>query len=434
MRTSVPGKQNPVRAALLVLFTALSGMAAWSQSTDLVFENGSLVSGSAGADGAVYRFPNVNTTMDALVKINGRSSSSVSISNIDISNQGFSKAFQPRIQYGNGNVGSAITWWVEFEFQFVNSNTTNPANISEAYVTGLDIDGNNSSLREWDAFYGSVSSTIESNSPLTIIPVTGILNQPGLTGQQFLGTLTDFNGIDTSATQLMTTHYYQNTNIITIRFGATTTSSAANANRMYSVWFKNFTYSQPMNTLPVKLASFTATLNSNKADLKWTTASEINVSHFVIEKSLDGTNFQEAGIMFAYGNATDKTDYLFSDNLATTTAPVVFYRLRSVDIDGKFEYSETRIIRLGKQKANSINILTYPNPASSELRVTIPSGWQNKPVVYELFNINGQRVKRIQTASSGQTETLNISTMAPGVYIIQVNCEGVSVQQKIVKQ
>lgn len=436
MKTFVRFKQNCLKLVLLISFTACSVLAHSQAQTvaELKFENSSLYSGSAGQDGAIYLFPDVNSTMDALVKINGRSSASVNITSIDIANQGFNKAFQPQIRYGNGSVNSAITWWAEFEIQFVNKNTTTPANVSEAFLTGLDIDGNNGTLREWDTFYGSSSYTLETISSLSITPVIGSLNHLNLLGQQFLGSITDYTGIDTSATELMTTHRYLNTNTITLRFGATTTGFAGNPNRMYSVWFRNFTYSAPLNILPVKLASFTATLNNNKADLKWTTSSEINVSHFVIEKSLDGTNFQEAGIMFAYGNATDKTDYSFSDNLLNTTATVVYYRLRSVDMDGKAEYSATRIIRLGKQKDNAITILTYPNPVSNELRVTIPAAWQNKPVVYELFTVNGQSVKRSQAGNSGQTETLNISTLAPGLYIVSVSCEGAVAQQKIVKQ
>ncbi len=436
MKTFVSPKQNCQKLVLLFSFTVCSVLAQAQAQTapELKFENSTLFSGTAGQNGAVYRFPDVNATMDALVKINGRSSASVSITNIDISNEGFGKAFQPRIRYGSGSVNSAITWWAEFEIMFVNKNTTTAANISEAYVTGLDIDGNNSTLREWDSFYGSSSYTVESNSLLTISSVTGNLNQFNQPGQQFLGTEVDYPGIDTLATELMTSHRYLNTNTITIRFGATTTGSANNPHRMYSVWFRNFTYAAPMNTLPVKLASFTATLNNNKANLKWTTASEINVSHFVIEKSLDGTHFQDAGIVFAYGNATDKTDYYFSDDLLNTASPVVYYRLRSVDMDQKIAYSETRIIRMGKPKDNSIAILTYPNPVNSELRVTIPAAWQNKPVVYELFTVNGQSVKRSQAGNSGQTETLNISTLAPGIYIVRVSCEGATSQQKIVKQ
>ncbi len=191
---------------------------------------------------------------------------------------------------------------------------------------------------------------------------------------------------------------------------------------------------QDITYLPVKLMSFTAVLNNNKADLKWTTASEINVNHFVVERSTDGTNYSEAGVVFAQGNTTDKTNYSFSDDLNNISSGIVFYRLRSIDIDGKSAYSATRIIRIGKQSENTITILTYPNPVINELHISIPNNWQNKKVIYEVVNVTGQVSKKIETVVSNQTETINMSVIAPGFYILRVSCEGQTAQQKIIKQ
>ncbi len=138
--------------------------------------------------------------------------------------------------------------------------------------------------------------------------------------------------------------------------------------------------------------------------------------------------------MFAYGSETQKANYHFPDNLAAVSASVIYYRLRSVDHDGKTELSEVRIVRMGSQKMNDISILTYPNPVTTELRITIPANWQSKPVVYEVFNANGQTVKRIQTGSSSQTETINVAELAKGLYIVKAVCEGNAAQQRIIKQ
>jgi len=192
----------------------------------------------------------------------------------------------------------------------------------------------------------------------------------------------------------------------------------------------NFTAAGP---LPVKLASFTATLNNNKADLKWTTTTEINVSHFVIEKSIDGTTFNDAGVVLAYGNATDRTNYSFTDNLNTTSAKLVYYRLRSVDMDTKSELSETRIIRLSKENSTSIAILAYPNPVVNDLRITVPANWQNKSVVFEVIGANGNTLQKKEIASCGQTETLNVSQLVSGFYFVRVNCDGQIAVQKIIK-
>ena len=432
MKTSVPFKQIILNFVLFVLVSAHGVLSQAQTSTELKFENVTLYSGSAGADGVVYKFPLVNNNVDALMTITGRSSSLVSIMNIDLPSQGFTKAFQPQIKYSNGNVNSATTWWVEFQIQFVNKNTTTPATISNFQVTGLDIDGNGDKLKEWDAFYGANSYTVENNTQLTVSGLTGALNLPLLPGKKFLGTSTDHSNIDTSATEIMTTVSYTNTSSMIIRLGATTTGSANNANRMYSIWFKNFAYTSPLSTLPVKLESFSAVLNNNKADLKWTTASEINVSHFVIEKSYDGKNFSDAGLVFAYGNTAEKVNYSFSDNVTNGQQAVIYYRLRSVDNDSKSQLSEIRIIRIGK-KDELLKMVTYPNPASSELRVTIPSAWQGKAVTLEVFNQTGQRVKTLNSINASQTETIAVNDLAKGFYLIKASCGVETAQQKVVK-
>ena len=111
---------------------------------------------------------------------------------------------------------------------------------------------------------------------------------------------------------------------------------------------------------------------------EWVTTSEINVKHFVVEKSYDGVTFNDAATVFANGNMNSKMSYSATDDIANTNTPVIYYRLRSVDIDGKTTYSAVRIIRLSKQTDNTVTILTYPNPAINELRITIPTKWQNK--------------------------------------------------------
>lgn len=402
----------------------------------MTFENPALEPTSVAtgtANGAEYRFANVTSQMDAIMTITGRSSSQVVINNLDLTGNGFNKAFQPQIRYNNGNISSAGSWWIEFQFQFVNKGTKLPAQMSEFHVTGLDIDGNGSRLREWDAFYGGASYTLENNSQLTVANMMGTLNLPTLNGKQFTGSLSDRNNIDTSATEVMTTVKYTNTNTMVIRLGVTTTGSTSNANRMYSVWFKNFAYIAPISTLPVKLTSFNAALAKDKVNLKWETASEINVSHFQLERSTDGVNFTQAAMVFSYGAADTKASYNYADNVASFQVPVVYYRLRSVDIDGKSELSETRIIRLSKDQANSISLLTYPNPVMNELRITVPNNWQNKQTVFELFNANGQIANRKATTGCNQTETINTSNLAPGFYIVRVSCDGQTAQQKIVK-
>ena len=439
MKTTLHITRSFRQFIVLAMFSA-AAVTVSAQTTqaigEMIFENPALEPDSdvtGTANGAKYRFSDVTNQLDALMTITGRSSSQVTINNLDLTGSGFNKAFQPQIRYNNGNINSAGSWWIEFQFQFVNKDTKLPAQMSEFHVTGLDIDGNGGRLREWDAFYGGASYTLENNSQLSVSNLLGTLNLPLLNGPQFTGSQEDHNNIDTSATEIMTTVKYTNTNTMVIRLGVTTTGSASNANRMYSVWFKNFGYIAPISTLPVKLTAFNASLVKEKVNLKWETASEINVSHFELERSTDGVNFSQAAMVFSYGAADTKANYNYSDNVASFQVPVVYYRLRSVDIDGKSELSETRIIRLAKDQANSISLLTYPNPVMNELRVTVPNNWQNKQTVFELFNANGQIASRKATTGNNQTETINTSNLAPGFYIVRVSCDGQTAQQKVVK-
>ncbi len=188
--------------------------------------------------------------------------------------------------------------------------------------------------------------------------------------------------------------------------------------------------------LPVKMISFNATLGSNnKVDLTWVTANEENLHHFNVERSVDGINFETVGLVFAKAQAGGSANYTFSENAdGFANNSIVYYRLRSIDNDSKTQLSNTRIIRLSKENTNEIKIATYPNPVVSELRISIPTTWQNKIVVYNLVNMNGQIVRQITKAKGNQTETINLAGVQKGIYLLQVSCNDQVASQKIVKQ
>jgi hypothetical protein len=180
----------------------------------------------------------------------------------------------------------------------------------------------------------------------------------------FTSPIVEYGGIDTTATDVMTTIDYNNTNSFRFRVGATTTGSTNNANRLSSFWFKNFQYNNgTVGSLPLQLVSFNAYLNKNKVDLKWVTMNEENVSHFIVEKSYDGKEFNDAGMVMAFGNTTETKSYSLSNDVSHDK-DIVYYRLRSYDNDGKTQLSTTRIIRLSQKE--SLGLLTYPNPVSNE--------------------------------------------------------------------
>ena len=129
-------------------------------------------------------------------------------------------------------------------------------------------------------------------------------------------------------------------------------------------------------------------INENKVENIWTTANEINVSHFNIERSVDGKNFETIGKADAKNKASN--EYSFYDNqLKFTNDKLMFYyRLQSVDNDGKINYSAIKTITF-KQQILSESFTVSPNPTTGNIVINLVSNF-NKKVTFKLSNIIGE--------------------------------------------
>ncbi|HMR91716.1 MAG TPA: T9SS type A sorting domain-containing protein [Chitinophagaceae bacterium] len=438
MKTTLHTPVNFLKAFLLIAIIASAAKVnAQHTAPELVFKNPVLESGSAGADNAAYRFSNVMPNVDALVTIIGRSSPLVSLVNIDMSNTGYTNAFQPQVSYNNANAPRYTSWWMDFNIGFVNHATTTPVAVSAFDITALDVDGDASSLHEYVSFFDAHAYTLEANSQLTVQnlleTILGLLKP----GKQFNGPVSNYTDIDVTATRVMTTLNYQSKNAFTVRAGAATGSSSSSvADRMYSFWFKGFSYNEPVEVvLPVEFHSFSAILSpEKKASLRWITAMEENVSHFVVERSFDGASYTAQMLQFAAGSSQVQQSYQYTEDLSGVSPSIVYYRIKSVDIDGRYKYSDVRTIRIAGGAEKALAVQAYPNPATAQINVTVPAGWQAKKIVYELVNQAGQVVMRKEAGSGSQTETLQVSSLVKGYYVLRATCEGETAQQKIIKQ
>jgi hypothetical protein len=121
------------------------------------------------------------------------------------------------------------------------------------------------------------------------------------------------------------------------------------------------------NALPLKMGDFTAFKKPAGIQLNWETITEQNTSHFEIERSDNGINFNTIGSVNANGNSTDKKYYSFTDSNPLPKSN--FYRLKMLDIDGIFTYS--RVIAIKNE--NMITLDLFPNPTTDVLQVQIPS-------------------------------------------------------------
>lgn len=178
------------------------------------------------------------------------------------------------------------------------------------------------------------------------------------------------------------------------------------------------------NPLPVELITFTAKPQGNSALLNWATASETNSATFEIERSLNGTNFERGGSIQAAGNSNVEKRYAFTDK--NPNANLVYYRLKQIDLDGTFAYSEIQSVRFNGLASE---IALYPNPANDA--ITLAFG-QEKSGVIQVVNNLGQVVLE-RTVSKLTEKVLNVTALPVGVYQVIISDQQTTSVKRFVK-
>ena len=169
--------------------------------------------------------------------------------------------------------------------------------------------------------------------------------------------------------------------------------------------------------LPVELTAFTGRWASGAAELNWATASEKNSSHFVVERSVGGdAAFQTVGQVAAAGNSSSAKTYQLRDAEAGTLGvPVLYYRLRQVDIDGKQAFSPVISIAVGKLAIAGPQLQVYPNPTANTKSLTVycPSLPATGGMVLT-YSQMGQLISQMPVSEA--TTRLVMPALAPGLY------------------
>jgi hypothetical protein len=170
----------------------------------------------------------------------------------------------------------------------------------------------------------------------------------------------------------------------------------------------------PSAPLPVELLSFSGYANEEDVVLEWTTTEEVNSSLFEVQRSAEGLNYQKIGIVNAQGNANTLQNYQFVDldlNFGT-----YFYRLRMVDLDGTFEYSQIVSVQV---ESNLSQIQVYPNPTVEYLQIQFYSELAGK-IKYHIYNLSGKKAKAASfPARKGANRgSISVMDLEPGIYIL----------------
>ena len=229
--------------------------------------------------------------------------------------------------------------------------------------------------------------------------------------------------------------HYTSSNWISEGNAGTTSSGAAGtlASNAISTW-SPFTFGSPSGVapLPVKLISFTAKAIEKDAILNWSTATERNNDHFDVERSNDGVIFTKIGEVNGAGNSTSIVKYAFTDaRVADMSTQNVYYRLKQVDFDGSFEYSNLATVTFAKQGVVSI-LNVQPNPFAGNLVVNYNLPDQGN-VTIRIIDAQGRIVASndINANKGFNTSEFNTADYAKGIYFISVNYNGSSTNYKM---
>ncbi len=212
-------------------------------------------------------------------------------------------------------------------------------------------------------------------------------------------------------------------NITPLGPGGTATGTGNITSQPFTT-FSDFTLASIINgqPLPVTLADFQARKVGEPILLTWQTASEINLRHFEVQRSIDQTNWSSIGTVPGFGNTTDPQSYRMQDPDWPQKATQIYYRLKMVDLDGSHTYSEIRVV----QPDWSSNLLVWPNPGTGNF--FIETGERTNA---QLYDLKGKLIWE-EDAATGSFHIQE--NLARGVYLLRLrNASGIYSEKLIVQ-
>ena len=173
--------------------------------------------------------------------------------------------------------------------------------------------------------------------------------------------------------------------------------------------------------LPLTLVNFTAQKQNQSVKLNWQTENENRLANFTVVKSTDNNNWQPVVTVNAR-NTSGTNNYMATD--ASPANGDNYYRLKMMDADGHFTYSNIATVNFSKP----VQVTMQPNPANDFVVVKGLTGYQQLQIVDVTSRI------QIQKNIQGSEEKINISLLAAGIYIIELIKENEKTALKLIKK
>ena len=180
-----------------------------------------------------------------------------------------------------------------------------------------------------------------------------------------------------------------------------------------------------LSIVPVELTSFTANVVDQVVVLNWTTATEVNNQGFEILRSAQNDNdWQKIGYVPGFGTTTEPKSYSYTDQ--SINSGIHYYRLKQIDYDGSFTYSDVAEVEVSLPTVFSLE-QNYPNPfnPATTIQFSVPVDAQVKISVYNLVGEKAAEVASGNFAAGTYKVNFNASTLTSGIYFYQLDATGI---------
>ncbi len=181
-----------------------------------------------------------------------------------------------------------------------------------------------------------------------------------------------------------------------------------------------------IGVLPIELLYFHATDQGESVLLNWSTATEKNTDYFLVERSTDAVQWNPIGKVKAAGNSNSKIDYQLNDS--DPLSGLSYYRLKNIDFDNTFQYSNTEVI----ERENNDEFMVYPNPSNGSFHIRLKHQ-QKGSAILNVFDATGKLVFTDGLNSeSGSMDYEYERSLDNGIYYIKIDSNGKPFNYKLI--
>jgi hypothetical protein len=293
-------------------------------------------------------------------------------------------------------------------------------NISTFYNGDICFSGNGTLYAMGNSSNGGVTQIFIGNpngASTTLTKKWDLVNQ---NGNAFSGSVNGvaFDALGSLYISTSTGLYYINQN--TVNTGTGTVQCALVQNVTGLTDLASNLYPQ-LSALPVRLLSFSGHYRNQKTMLNWETEGEHNFSYFEIQRSSNGSNYVTINTKPSAGNSNSRQNYQFTDDLSSVSGTAFTYRLKMVDIDGQFKYSDVIMIR--KETTTIKGITLNPNPVINGMATARFTATAAGSFDFRIIDLSGKIVWQQQNKVFEGNNSVSLSGLEhlpPGIYILQM--------------